>query len=200
MLQSFKLAPAKIDRSRYLPPMLATLIDAAERGADLTPALNAIVHRFGFERSCTRSADHTPNRRMIPACTFSRPHRRMGHAVRSARLRRNRSSRQCSFESCLPLIWDQSTERGKAWEHRCVSRRRAAQQRGERRVVCIACSVACADAVLAQSRRPSWTSAGATRSRRISATWCCSGQYFQELFVKAFSRTGPGHRPHRARR
>jgi Autoinducer binding domain len=60
MLQPFQLAPVTIDRSRYLPAMLTPLIQAAERGQHLLPALTDIVHAFGFDTFMYAFSGHTP--------------------------------------------------------------------------------------------------------------------------------------------
>ena len=49
MLRPLRLGPIAVDRTRYLPPMLAPLVDAATRGDDIVPALHAIVRGFGFD-------------------------------------------------------------------------------------------------------------------------------------------------------
>ena len=49
MLTPLVLTPVKVDRSKFLPPLLLELIDAAERGADLVPAVLAIVRKLDFD-------------------------------------------------------------------------------------------------------------------------------------------------------
>jgi hypothetical protein len=49
MLTPLRLTPVRVDRSKYLPPLLLELIEAAERGGDLVPAVQAIVGKLGFD-------------------------------------------------------------------------------------------------------------------------------------------------------
>src|SRR5450631_2461134 len=115
MLQPFQLAPVTIDRSRYLPAMLAPLVEAAERGQHLLPALTDIVHGFGFDTFMYAFSGHTPkpanDSKMYVFTTCTREwvirYDQRAYVECDPRVR-------CSFESCLPFIWDQASERGKS--------------------------------------------------------------------------------------
>ncbi len=48
MLTPLRLTPVRVDRSKYLPPLLLELIEAAERGGDLVPAVQATVRKLDF--------------------------------------------------------------------------------------------------------------------------------------------------------
>ena len=49
MLTPLRLTPIQVDRSKYLPPLLLELVEAAERGGDLVPALVDTVRKLGFD-------------------------------------------------------------------------------------------------------------------------------------------------------
>jgi hypothetical protein len=49
MLTPLRLTPVQVDRTKYLPPLLLELVEAAEIGGDLVPAVLAIVRKLGFD-------------------------------------------------------------------------------------------------------------------------------------------------------
>jgi len=191
MLQPFQLAPAKIDRSRYLPPMLGRLIDAAEQGADLAPALDDIVHRFGFDTFMYAFSGHTPkpanDSRMYVFTTAPREgvmrYDQRAYVEADPRVR-------CSFESCLPFIWDQASERGKSEEvdaflDDALNYNVASGVSFALHVVLPArtlFSLNSSNPVISDTRR--------NEIARDLGDMVLFGQYFQELFVKAFLERG----------
>lgn len=115
MLTPLRLMPIRVDRSRYLPTMLLPLIEAAESGADLVPAILAIVRRLGFDSFMYATANYhlRPNNdeRMYVFTTLPiewvTRYDQMAYVECDPRV-------LYSFESALPLVWDQNSERGKS--------------------------------------------------------------------------------------
>lgn len=191
MLQSFKLAPAKIDRSRYLPPMLAPLIDAAERGADLTPSLNDVVHRFGFDTFMYAFSGHTPkpanDSRMYVFTTapteWVMRYDQRAYVEIDPRVK-------CSFESCLPLIWDQSTERGKSAEVDAFLDDALANNVASGVSFALHVVLPARTLFSLNSRCPILDERRRNEIAENLGDMVLFGQYFQELFVKAFLERG----------
>lgn len=191
MLQPFQLAPARIDRSRYLPPMLGRLIDAAERGADLAPALDEIVRGFGFDTFMYAFSGHTPkpanDSRMYVFTTAPREwvmrYDQRAYVECDPRVR-------CSFESCLPFIWDQTSERGKSEQVDAFLDDALAYN--------VASGVSFALHVVLPARTlfslnssiPVISDARRSEIAHDLGDMVLFGQYFQELFVKAFLERG----------
>jgi DNA-binding CsgD family transcriptional regulator len=191
MLQQFQLAPARIDRSRYLPPTLTPLIEAAEQGRDLIPALNSIVKSFGFETFMYAFSGHTPkpanDSRMYVFTTLPREwvmrYDQRAYVEIDPRV-------ICSFESCLPFIWDQASERGK--DARTDAFLDDALAHGVGSGVSFSLhvvhpartifSLTSANPVIDDARRQAIV--------RDLGEIVLFGQYFQELFVKAFLERG----------
>jgi len=114
MLTPLKLTPVSVDRSRYLPPLLLELVDAAEHGGDLVPAVKSVVSRLGFDGFMYATASYhmkPDNGERIHVFTT---------LPRAWVLRYDqRAYVECdprvlySFESALPFVWDQRSERGR---------------------------------------------------------------------------------------
>ncbi len=49
MLTPLRLTPVQVERTKYLPPLLLELVEAAEIGGDLVPAVLTIVRKLGFD-------------------------------------------------------------------------------------------------------------------------------------------------------
>jgi DNA-binding CsgD family transcriptional regulator len=115
VLKPLRLKPIRIDGSRYLPDSLAPLIEAAEAGEDLVPAVVAIMHKFGFDSFMYATASYhlRPNNdeRMYVFTTLPPEwvvrYDQMAYVECDPRV-------LYSFESALPLVWDQESERGKS--------------------------------------------------------------------------------------
>lgn len=114
MLTPLRLKPVSVDRSQYLPPLLLELIEAAERGGDLAPAVLGIVHKLGFDGFLYATASYhlRPNNdeRIFYFTTLPRDwvmrYDQQAYVECDPRV-------LYSFESALPLVWDQVSERGK---------------------------------------------------------------------------------------
>jgi DNA-binding CsgD family transcriptional regulator len=115
VLKLLQLRPVRHDRSRYLPPPLVELVEAAEKGGDLVPALLGVVRKLGFDgfMYATGSYHMRPNNdeRMFYFTTL--PQDWVARYDQNAYV-------ECdprvlySFESVLPLVWDQQSERGRS--------------------------------------------------------------------------------------
>jgi len=114
MLTPLRLTPVRVDRSKYLPPLLLELIEAAERGGDLVPAVQATVRKLGFDGFMYATASYhlRPNNdeRIYVFTTLPREwvqrYDQQAYVECDPRV-------LYSFESALPLVWDHASERGK---------------------------------------------------------------------------------------
>ncbi len=114
MLTPLRLTPVQVDRSKYLPPLLLELIEAAAKGGDLVPAVQAIVRKLGFDGFMYATASYhlRPNNdeRIYVFTTLPRDwvlrYDQQAYVECDPRV-------LYSFESALPLVWDQVSERGK---------------------------------------------------------------------------------------
>ena len=191
MLTPLRLTPVQVDRTKYLPPLLLELVEAAEAGGDLVPAVLAIVRKLGFDGFLYATASYhlRPNNdeRIYYFTTLPRD-----WVIRYDQ----RAYVECdprvlySFESALPLVWDQASERGKQSEDRRVPAGRRGARRRQRRRVSRLCRLSGAHAGLAQSF-------GADHRRRAAQADCRQpgehrlfGQCFHELFVKGVIEKG----------
>lgn len=114
MLTPLVLTPVKVDRSKFLPPLLLELIEAAEKGADLVPAVLAIVRKLDFDGFMYATASYhlrpSNGERIYVFTTLSREwvqrYDQQAYVECDPRV-------LYSFESGLPLVWDQASERGR---------------------------------------------------------------------------------------
>ena len=114
MLTPLRLTPVRVDRSKYLPPLLLELIETAERGGDLVPAAQAVVRKLGFDGFMYATASYhlRPNNdeRIYVFTTLPREwvqrYDQQAYVECDPRV-------LYSFESALPFVWDCESERGK---------------------------------------------------------------------------------------
>src|SRR4249920_2456302 len=114
MLTPLRLTPVQVDRSKYLPPLLLELVEAAEIGGDLVPAVLAIVRKLGFDGFLYATASYhlRPNNdeRIYYFTTLPQDwvirYDQQAYVECDPRV-------LYSFESALPLVWDHASERGK---------------------------------------------------------------------------------------
>jgi DNA-binding CsgD family transcriptional regulator len=114
MLTPLLLTPVRVDRSKYLPPLLLELIEAAEAGGDVVPAVQATVRKLGFDgfMYATSSFHLRPNNdeRIYVFTTLPRDwvqrYDQQAYVECDPRV-------LYSFESALPLVWDNASERGR---------------------------------------------------------------------------------------
>jgi len=171
--------------------MLAPLIEAAEHGQHLLPALTDIVHGFGFDTFMYAFSGHTPkpanDSKMYVFTTCTREwvirYDQRAYVEYDPRV-------LCSFESCLPFIWDQASERGK--DRRTDEFLDDAMAHGVSSGVSFALHVILpartifalnsSERIIDEARRQ--------EIARSLGDIVLFGQYFQELFVKAFLERG----------
>jgi DNA-binding CsgD family transcriptional regulator len=114
VLQTLRLGPVIVDRSRYLPPVIRPLVQAAERGDDIVAPLLAIVRRFGFDDFTYATANYhlrpDNDERMYVFTTLPKD-----WVVRYDQSAYVECDPRISFvfDNALPLVWDQASERGR---------------------------------------------------------------------------------------
>jgi DNA-binding CsgD family transcriptional regulator len=112
MLTIIKPIRTLLDRAEYMPPFLQPVADAIKQNAPLEPPIDAIVRNFGFETFMYGiSASAHPDQESktfvfttLPRAWVSR-YDQQAYIEIDPRVRR-------ALESAIPLIWDQTTERG----------------------------------------------------------------------------------------
>ena len=115
MLKVLHLGPVIVDRSRYLPPVVRPLVQAAERGDDIIAPLQAIVRRFGFDDFTYATANYhlrpDNDERMYVFTTLP-----TAWVVRYDQCAYVECDPRVSFvfDNALPLVWDQASERGRS--------------------------------------------------------------------------------------
>ena len=113
MLESLGPGGIDLNGARFLPPVLSPLIDAAERGEPLTPAVTSVVQVFGFDSfmygaSLSIRPDHEETSYVFTTlspqwvlrydqCAYIEVDPRILHV----------------YDNAMPFVWDQSSERGK---------------------------------------------------------------------------------------
>lgn len=191
MLTPLRLAPTRIDRSRYLPPMLLPLIEAAETGADLVPALLKVVQRFGFDSFMYATASYhlRPNNdeRMyvfttLPA-TWVQRYDQMAYVECDPRV-------LDSFKSALPLVWDQQSERGKNPRTDRFLEDAVGYGVGSGVAFPVYAGYPARNIVALNSSSPIIDAGRRIEIIRDLGDIVLFGQYFHELFVKAVIETG----------
>lgn len=110
------LGPGKIDLqgTRFLPPILSPLIAAAQQDEPLEPVVSAIIRMFGFD-SFMYATSLSPRRgqEAISYVFTTLPREwvfrydQKGYVEADPRV-------LYSFDSAIPFVWDQESERGKS--------------------------------------------------------------------------------------
>jgi DNA-binding CsgD family transcriptional regulator len=114
MLTPLRLTPVRVDRTKYLPPLLLELIEAAERGGDLVPAVLGVVRKLGFDGFLYATASYhlRPNNDERIHYFTTLPREWVARYDQQAYVESDPRVLY-SFESALPLVWDQVSERGR---------------------------------------------------------------------------------------
>src|SRR5215216_1629895 len=113
MLHSLGPGQVMLEGARFVPPILSPLITAAQRGEPLEPVVAAIIHMFGFD-SFMYATSLSPRRGQEAISyvftTLSRDwvmrYDQKAYVEADPRV-------LYSFNSAIPFVWDQRSERGK---------------------------------------------------------------------------------------
>lgn len=110
------LGPGKVtlEGSRFLPPILSPLISAAKRGEPLEPVVAAIIRMFGFD-SFMYATTFSPRRgqEAISYVFTTLPREWVLRYDQQAYIEADPRVLY-SFDSAIPFVWDQQSERGKS--------------------------------------------------------------------------------------
>ena len=114
MLHSLTPGGVTLEGARFLPQVLSPLIDAAERGEPLGPVVSAIVRMFGFDTFLYGASLSVRPGHEAQSYVFTT-------AARDWVVRYDQRAYievdpriLSSFESAMPYVWDQASERGKS--------------------------------------------------------------------------------------
>jgi len=110
------LGPGKLtfEGMRFLPPILSPLIEAAKRGDALEPVVTAIVRMLGFD-TFMYATSLSPRRgqETVNYVFTTLPLEWVARYDQQAYIEVDPRV-VCTFESALPFVWDQKSERGKS--------------------------------------------------------------------------------------
>jgi LuxR family quorum-sensing transcriptional regulator LasR len=110
------LGPGKLtlEGMRFLPPILSPLIDAAKRGEPLETVVAAIVRMFGFD-TFMYATSLSPRRgqEAVSYVFTTLPREWVARYDQQAYIEIDPRV-VCTFDSALPFVWDQESERGKS--------------------------------------------------------------------------------------
>ena len=113
MLHSLGPGQVMLEGARFVPPILSPLITAAQRGEPLEPVVAALTHMFGFD-SFMYATSLSPRRgQECISYVFTTLSREW--VVRYNELAYIEADPRVlySFDSAIPFVWDQLSERGK---------------------------------------------------------------------------------------
>ena len=114
MLQSLAPGGVVLEGARFLPQILSPLIAAAERAEPLEPIVSAIVRMFGFDTFLYGgSLSARPGQEAISYVFTTSPRDWVVRYDQRAYIEVDPRVLN-SFESAMPYIWDQGSERGKS--------------------------------------------------------------------------------------
>ena len=191
MLTPLRLTPVRVDRSKYLPPLLLELIEAAETGGDLVPAVLAVVRKLGFDGFMYATASYhlRPNNdERIYVFTTLAPewvarYDQQAYVECDPRV-------LYSFESALPLVWDQVSERGKNPKTDAFLLDAAAHGVGSGVAFPVYAGVPARTLVALNFSAPIIDEARRAHLAANLGDIVLFGQYFHELFVKGVIEKG----------
>ena len=114
MLQSLAPGGVMLEGARFLPQVLTPLIGAAERGEPLEPVVSAIVRMFGFDTFVYgASLSVRPGQEAIGYIFTTAPRDWVARYDQRAYIEVDPRVLY-SFDSAMPFVWDQASERGKS--------------------------------------------------------------------------------------
>lgn len=191
MLTPLRLTPVRVDRSKYLPPLLLELIEAAETGGDLVPAVLEVVRKLGFDGFMYATASYhlRPNNDERIYVFTTLPREWVARYDQQAYV-------ECdprvlySFESALPLVWDQQSERGRSAKTDAFLADAAAHGVGSGVAFPVYAGVPARTLVALNFSAPIIDEARRARIAANLGDIVLFGQYFHELFVKGVIEKG----------
>ena len=191
MLTPLRLKPVRVDRSKYLPPLLLELIEAAETGGDLVPAVLGVVRKLGFDGFMYATASYhlRPNNdeRIYVFTTLPRDwvirYDQQAYVECDPRV-------LYSFESALPLVWDHISERGKNPKTDAFLLDAAAHGVGSGVAFPVYAGVPARTLVALSFAAPVIDEARRAHIAANLGDIVLFGQYFHELFVKGVIERG----------
>ncbi len=114
MLHCFEPGKVTLEGTRFLPAVLSPLIDAAQRGDPLEPVITSLTRMFGFDTFLyATSLSPRPGQEAVSYVFTTMPQRwvqrydQCGYTEVDPRV-------LYSFDSAIPFVWDQKSERGKS--------------------------------------------------------------------------------------
>jgi len=114
MLQSLAPGGVTLDGARFLPQVLSPMISACERGEPLEPVVSAIVRMLGFDTFLYgASLSVRPGQEAISYVFTTAPRDWVARYDQRAYIEVDPRVLY-SFESAMPYVWDQRSERGKS--------------------------------------------------------------------------------------
>jgi DNA-binding CsgD family transcriptional regulator len=191
VLQPLHLGPVVVDRSRYLPSMLLPLVEATRRGEDVVPALQTIVRGFGFDGFMYATANYHSrpdnDERIFVVTTLP-----LAWVMRYDQ----RAYVECDprvlavFDSSMPLLWDQASERGRNAKTDEFLDDAAAHGVGSGVAFAVYTPIPSRNLVSLSSSTPLICKTRRDEIARTLGDIVLFGQYFHELFVKGVIEKG----------
>ena len=174
MLQSLAPGGVVLEGARFLPQILSPLIGAAERAEPLEPIVSAIVRMFGFDTFLYgASLSVRPGQEALSYVFTTSPRDWVVHYDQRAYIEVDPRVLN-SFESAMPYIWDQGSERGKSAATDAFLDDAAANGVASGVAFAIYATPQGQVLIAFNSAQAELASCGALRSRGIWATCTCS--------------------------
>ncbi len=190
MLQTLDPARAGLDGARFMPQVLSPLITAAERGEPLEPAVLALVRVLGFDSfmygtgvsDCPNSEQKSYVFTTLPRAWVIRYQQRAYIEV-DPRI-------QHVFDSAMPFIWDQRSERGKSAAIDAFLDDAAANGVASGIAIAVYCASGGRVAVCFNSANPEIDDLRRFEITRNMGDMYLLGIYFHEMFMKTVVARG----------
>ena len=114
MLQILGPGTPRLDGAGFIPQILSPLVSAAERGEPLEPVVSGIVKLLGFDSFMYGASlsNTRPGSEQKSYVFTTLPREWVVRYDQRAYIEVDPRIRHC-FESAVPLVWDQASERGK---------------------------------------------------------------------------------------
>jgi DNA-binding CsgD family transcriptional regulator len=191
VLKPLRLGPVHVARTKFLPDSIAPLVDAAERGLDIAPAIEAITEGFGFDSFMYAIANYhlrpDNQERMyvyttLPMDWVSR-YDQQAYVECDPRVQR-------TFECALPLVWDRTSEMGRSARTDAFLEDAAAHGVGSGVAFSVYTGFPARTLVALNSRKRIISKAQRTDITLHLGEIVLLGQYFHEVFVKGVVEKG----------